>query len=116
MRNFQYDISPYCIDKVLEDEAGEYIYYCRLANLVTIDHVLGEADYGYQVGFKIAEIEDYEKKHPEVLYKIKAAAPRADVAVNETQQEADLPLPSAVPATPAAAGNDKVTLEAWKAL
>ena len=77
---FRYNIHPYCIDKILEDGDGKYIYYCRLANWVTVEGRLGGLDFGYHVGFKIAEIEHYEKKYPEVLYKIKESSPVAEVA------------------------------------
>ena len=81
-----YKIHPYCIDKVLEDENGEHIYYCRLANWVTVEDVLRGANYGYHVGFKIAEVEDYEQKHPEVLYQIVECPSSAPVVTPVTTQ------------------------------
>ena len=68
---FRYNIPPYYIDKILEDEDGKNIYYCRLVNWATVKGMLKYPNYGHRVGFKFTEIEHYEKKHPEVLYKMK---------------------------------------------
>ena len=85
---FRYSIHPYCIDKVLEKKVGEYLYCCRLANWATVESALKGLDFGYQVGFKVVEVEHYEEDHPEVRYKMKdlsSGTPEADNSIQESK-------------------------------
>jgi hypothetical protein len=64
------NIEIYVIDKILENNLGELIYHCRTGNITTLESILHGRNYGYNVGFMLSEIVEYEKNNPYVLYKI----------------------------------------------